>query len=152
MQTTRNRILCLDDHEDTLEMMKLLRGRWGYEVVLARTVADALHLAQSERFDLYLLDSHLPDGSGFELCKQICAIAGHALVVFISGEAYETDKQRGLAAGAVAYLTKPVEFEELEMTVTRFITKTRGEDRKDLKAGRRVHRSREAQSVSAIAL
>lgn len=152
MQTPRNRILCVEDHEDTCEMMKIMLGLWGYEVALARTVADALHLAQSERFELYLLDSHLPDGSGFELCKQICAMAGHAPVVFISGEAYETDKLLGLTAGAVAYLAKPVEFEELKMTVARLITETRDEDRKNLKDVRNVHRSRKTRSVFAITL
>lgn len=152
MQTVRQRILCLDDHEDTCEMMKIMLGGWGYEVALARTVAAGLHLAQSERFDLYLLDSHLRDGSGFELCKRICAIAGHAPVMFISGEAYETDKQRGLTAGAVAYLAKPVEFEELKITVARLLTKIGREDRKDLQDDQGVYHSRKAQSDSAIAI
>jgi DNA-binding response OmpR family regulator len=148
MQASQNRILYVEDHEDTYEMMKLVLGDWGYEVTVARTVANALHLAQSERFELYLLDSQLPDGSGFELCAQICAIAGHAPVVFISGDAYEADKLMGAMAGAVAYFTKPVEFEELKTTVTRLMTGSRG--RKAVQDGYGIRHSRKPPHDAAI--
>ena len=82
MQLPRNRILCVDDHEDSNMMMKVLLEMWNYEVALAGTAVDGLHLAQSERFDLYLLDIRLPEISGLELCKQICGVPGHAPVVF----------------------------------------------------------------------
>jgi DNA-binding response OmpR family regulator len=137
MQPTRNRILCVDDHEDSRGMMKVLLEMWNYEVAMASTAADGFHLAQSERFDMYLLDIRLPDESGLELCKRICRVPGHAPVVFISGAAYETDKQNGLRAGAIAYLTKPLDFEELEITLTRLFHKSLGNGLgKDLKGSR----------------
>jgi len=126
MQSPRNRILYVEDHEDTSEMMKVLLEMSNYEVALARTVADGFYLAQSEHFDLYLLDAHLPDGSGLELCKQICEIAGHRPVLFISGDAYEADKLQGLTAGAVAYLTKPIDLEDLEITMKLLISEALG--------------------------
>lgn len=126
MQPARNRILCVDDHEDSRGMMKVLLEMWNYEVVLAGAADDGLHLAQSEPFDMYLLDTHLPDESAFELCEQICGVPGHAPVVFISTAPYEADKQRGLQAGASAYLAKPLDFDELEITLTRLITQTLG--------------------------
>ena len=95
MQHTRKRILCVDDHEDSCNMMKVLLEMWNYEVALADTGAAGLRLAQSEHFDMYLLDAWLPEVSGFELCEQICGVPGHASVVFISGAVYESDKQRG---------------------------------------------------------
>ena len=107
-------------------MMKALLEMWNYEVVLAGEADDGLHLAKSQHFDLYLLDTHLPDESGFELCKQICGVPGHAPVVFISTVPYETDKQRGWQAGAIAYLTKPLDFDVLEITLTRLITQAPG--------------------------
>ena len=103
-------------------MMKVLLEMWNYEVVLAGTADDGLRLAQSEPFDIYLLNTHLPDESAFELCEQICGVRGHAPVVFISTAPYETDKQRGWQAGAIAYLTKPLDFDVLEITLTRLIT------------------------------
>ena len=69
MEPTHNRILYVDDHEDSRWMMKVLLEMWNYEVALAGAADDGLHLAQSEHFDLYFLDAHLPDESGFELCK-----------------------------------------------------------------------------------
>jgi two-component system response regulator RegX3 len=127
MRSPRNRILYVEDHEDTCEMMKFVLEMSNYEVALARTVADGSYLAQSEHFDLYLLDTRLPDGSGFEICQQICEMAGHGPVIFISGDAYEADKLKGLTAGAVAYLTKPIELEDLEVTIKLLIHRARGE-------------------------
>ena len=128
MHPTHNRILYVDDHEDSRWMMKALLEMWNYEVALAGAADDGLHLAQSEHFDLYFLDAHLPDESGFELCKRICVVPGHAPVVFISTAPYEADKQRGLQAGAIAYLAKPLDFDELEITLTRLITQALGRD------------------------
>jgi DNA-binding response OmpR family regulator len=126
MQHTRKRILCVDDHEDSCRMMKVLLEMWNYEVALAGTGADGLRLAQSEHFDLYLLDAWLPEVSGIELCEQICGVPGHAPVVFISGAAYESDKQRGLQAGAVAYLAKPLDFDVLEIMLARLLPQPLG--------------------------
>jgi DNA-binding response OmpR family regulator len=126
MQPIRNRILCVDDHEDSRWMMKVLLEMWNYEVVVAGAAGDGLHLAQSQHFDVYLLDTHLPDESGFELCKQICGVPGNAPVVFIPTAPYEADKQRGRQAGAIAYLTKPLDFDVLEITLTRLITQALG--------------------------
>ena len=107
-------------------MMKVLLEISNYEVALARTVADGFHLAQSEHFDLYLLDTRFPDGSGFELCQQICEMAERAPIVFISGDVYEDHKRQGLTAGAGAYLTKPLDFGELEVTMKLLIHKALG--------------------------
>jgi DNA-binding response OmpR family regulator len=126
MRHTHYRILYVDDHEDSRGMMKAMLEMWNYEVALAGAADDGLHRAQSEHFDLYFLDTHLPDESGFELCRRICGVPGHAPVVFISTAPYEADKQRGFQAGAIAYLTKPLDFDELEITLTRLITQALG--------------------------
>lgn len=121
MQIHPNRILCVDDDEDTCQMMSCLLKMWDYEVVVAQTAADGFRLAQRDYFDLYLLDSTLPDESGVALCERICDLDKHAPVVLISGHAYEDDKLHGLKAGALAYLTKPVDFNLLEETIARLI-------------------------------
>ncbi len=128
MQPARNRILCIDDHEDSRGMMKVLLEMWNYEVALAGAAEDGIYLARSEPFDPYLLDAHLSDGSAFELCEQICGVPGHAPVVLISTAPYEADKQRGREAGAIAYLAKPLDFDVLEITLARLITQAQGSD------------------------
>jgi two-component system, NtrC family, response regulator HydG len=107
-------------------MMKFLLERWNYEVELVGAAADGFRLAQSEPFDLYLLETRLPDESGFDLCEQICGVQGHATVVFISADADERDKQRGVQVGAFAYLTKPLDFERLKITLTQLFPESVG--------------------------
>jgi DNA-binding response OmpR family regulator len=121
MQLPKNRILCVDDHEDSTSMMKVLLEIWNQDVKVAGSAADGIRLAQSGPFDLYLLETRLPDESGFELCEQICRVPGHAPVVFISAVAYETDRQRGLQAGALAYLSRPLDFEILKATLAQLL-------------------------------
>jgi len=56
---------------------------------------------------LYLLDTRFPEGSGLDLCKQLREFNPQTPIVFYSGDARETEKAKGLAAGADAYLVKP---------------------------------------------
>jgi DNA-binding response OmpR family regulator len=62
MSEPKCRILYVDDHEDSSEMLKLLLAPMNYEVQAAHTVDNALKLARSVNFDLYVLDKRLPDG------------------------------------------------------------------------------------------
>ena len=118
MPHRRKRVLYVDSDDDTCKMMKVFLEMCDYEAVIARTAAAALQQVQEAPCDAYLLDTHLPVISGLELCEQLCEVPGHAPVVFISAAAYETDKQRGLKAGAVAYHTKPLDLDALKITLT----------------------------------
>ena len=100
-------VLYAEDDEDTCVMVKTMLAFSNIEVTCAPTVALAWQSAQTEKFDLYLLDSKFPDGDGLELCRRLRNFAPCAPIVFYSGHAYETDKKNGLAAGADAYLVKP---------------------------------------------
>ena len=71
------------------------------------TAPQALSLIQAEHFDLCTLDAWLPELDGFELCRRMRAVDPHIPILFFSGAAYEADKQKGLEAGADAYVTKP---------------------------------------------
>ena len=62
------RVLYIEDHEDTRELVTLVLEQKSYEVVTGSTIKNGVELAGSQDFDLYLLDSWLPDGSGW-----ICA-------------------------------------------------------------------------------
>ena len=101
------RILCIDDHEDTSEMLGLLLAQEDYEVVTALTIKDALQFAKSQQFDLYVFDKHLPDGSGLELCSKLNEITPGVPCIFYTGDAYDVHRAEALAAGADAYVAKP---------------------------------------------
>jgi CheY-like chemotaxis protein len=68
---------------------------------------DALQLATTETFDLYVLDRRLPDGTGIELCRLLNEATPGVPCIFYSGDAYELHRQQALAAGADEYVSKP---------------------------------------------
>ncbi len=116
------RVLCADDGE-TCELLTMTLGISNIEVKSANTVADAWRLALLEPFDLYLLETRLPDGNGFDLCQRLHKLAPRTPIIFYSSEAYLTDRQKGLAAGAVVYLVKPY-FGDLAATILQTIKTT----------------------------
>lgn len=101
------RILCVDNDEDSREMLKLILKLCRIDTKAVGTAAQALSLIQAERFDLYLLDAWLPDLDGFELCRRMRHVDPDTPILFFSGAAYEADKKRGIDAGADAYVSKP---------------------------------------------
>lgn len=107
MSESKCRILYVDDHEDSAEMFRLLLSSPLYHVETAQSVAEALELARSGKFDLYVLDKRLPDGSGTDLCIMLNAITPDVPCIFYTGDAYEIHRQEALAAGADAYVSKP---------------------------------------------
>ena len=113
------RVLCADN-DDTCELLSAILESSGIEVTSAYTFAEALRRAQTEHFDLYLLETRFVDGNGFELCRRIHKFAPHKPIIFYSADAYPADKEKGLAAGAADYLVKPY-FGDLEATVLKFI-------------------------------
>jgi two-component system, OmpR family, response regulator ResD len=107
MPQVKCRILCVDDHEDTSEILKLLLSQEDYEVVTAQTGEEALRLATTDEFDLYVLDRHLPDGSGLELCEKLAKAMPNVPCLFYSGDAYDIHRSEAFAAGADGYVAKP---------------------------------------------
>lgn len=107
MSQTKCRVLCIDDHEDTSEILKLLLSQEDYEVVVAVSCAEALRLAKDSEFDLYVLDRRLPDGSGLQLCQDLLKATPGVPSIFYSGDAYDIHRSEAMAAGADDYVTKP---------------------------------------------
>ena len=124
MSTTKCRILYVDDHDDSAEMLKLLLAPMDYEVVTAGTLDGALELARTQQFDLYVLDKRLPDGSGLELCKQLHKMSPTVPCIFYTGDAYEVHRREAEEAGADAYVPKP-DVEALLETVQKFLSESK---------------------------
>lgn len=107
------RVLYIEDHDDTRELVTLVLEQRSYQVVTGSTIKSGIALAGSQQFDLYLLDSWLPDGSGLDLCRQIREFDKATPILFYSAAAYEIDKDQALNCGAQAYLIKPSQPSEL---------------------------------------
>ena len=115
------RILCVEDDEDTCDMLCALLGLIGCEAFTVGTVPEALDLIARERFDLYLLDNWLPGGSGVAICRRIRETNPSAPIIFYSGAALESEREEALAAGAQVYLVKPADVALLVETVKRLL-------------------------------
>ncbi|HET9528009.1 MAG TPA: response regulator [Pyrinomonadaceae bacterium] len=107
MSDSRCCVLCVDDHHDTSEMLQLLLSEENYEVHTAATMEEACELAAKQRYDLYVLDKRLPDGTGLELCERLNALTPGVPCIFYTGDAYEIHRLEAMAAGAAAYVAKP---------------------------------------------
>lgn len=116
MSDPKCRVLCVDDHRDTSEMLQLLLSEEDYEVHTAATMEEACSMAEKTHFDLYILDKRLPDGTGLELCERLDQLTPSIPCIFYSGDAYETHRREAMAAGAEAYVAKP-NIEALIITV-----------------------------------
>jgi CheY-like chemotaxis protein len=114
-------ILYVDDHEDSALMFQTLLGYSNHEVLTAGSAEEALRMAREREFDLYILDKRLPDASGLELCKLLNEATPEIPVILYSGDAYQVARQKALAAGARACVTKP-DIEGLIETINRLLS------------------------------
>ena len=117
----KQRILLVEDHEDTSELMVLILSQLNYDVATAASISGALGMAEAADFDLFVLDSMLPDGSGTDLCRYLRERNISAPILFYSAMAFEHDKHEALMAGAQKYLVKPVDFEVFRHTVAEML-------------------------------
>src|SRR5687767_7342581 len=113
------RILVVDDNQDNIEIIATRLRYRGYEIIEASDGAQALALVQETAPDLILLDVMLPDIDGYEIARRIKGNAAIPFIPIILVTARDStqDKVAGLEAGADDYLTKPINFPELEARV-----------------------------------
>jgi two-component system, OmpR family, alkaline phosphatase synthesis response regulator PhoP len=100
-------ILCVEDDEDTRSMLAYLLRLENYEVATAGSAGDALELAESKPFDLFILDVWLPDENGNSLCRRLRALDPYTPVIIYSGAVSDTDQQAAQQAEADAFVGKP---------------------------------------------
>jgi CheY-like chemotaxis protein len=102
-------VLCADDDRDILALLALRLERAGYRVAQAVDGEQALALARELHPDVLVLDVMMPRLSGTDVLAALRAdeATAHLRVVLLSARAQETDVERGLEAGADAYLSKP---------------------------------------------
>ena len=121
MDNRQNHILYIEDHEDTRELVTFVLAAANYRVTTTSSSKDALKLAREQHFDLYILDSWLPDGTGVELCKRLREYDPVTPIMFLSGAAYDVDKQAAINSGAQCYLVKPADIQVLSSEVNALI-------------------------------
>lgn len=120
---TKPQVLCVDDDVDACEMLSVLMRSYEINATCVSSAAEAWLAINNQTFDLYVVDGWLPQLDGFEFCRQLRETDAKTPIVFYSGAAYEADKEKGMAAGANAYIAKP-NVDALLATMSSLIVKT----------------------------
>jgi diguanylate cyclase (GGDEF)-like protein len=107
--TVKQTVLIVDDAPANIEVLSEVLNV-EYEVLFATSGEDALDIAFDETPDLILLDIMMPNMDGYEVCARLKADSRTRAipVIFVTAMDQEEDETKGLAAGAIDYLTKPV--------------------------------------------
>jgi DNA-binding response OmpR family regulator len=113
--SNRPLILCADDDEDILSLVALRLERAGYEVMRAVDGEAAIAAARARRPALAVLDVMMPKRTGYEVLAELRADPSlrDLKVILLSARVQESDVERGMDAGADAYLAKPFKAPEL---------------------------------------
>ena len=114
------RLLLVEDHQPTLEALRVLLSKAGHTVITAGTLAEARRAASEQRFDGLISDVGLPDGTGFDLMEELSSGYGLRGIV-LSGYGMEEDLRRSREVGFVAHLVKPVRIGDLRQTLWKLL-------------------------------
>jgi PAS domain S-box-containing protein len=114
-------VLIVEDNQDLVVGLRDLLLHDGYAVTVANTVAGAIELVRTHRFNAILLDLGLPDGDGIEVLKETQRLDPVLPVVIVTAHISSDRTVGSLTKGAYAYLTKPYDREELRHTLRRAI-------------------------------
>lgn len=100
------RIFFVEDDLSLINGLSFAIKKQGYQVDIARTYLEAERMWMNGKYDLVILDVSLPDGSGYDLCKQI-RTTSKVPIIFLTAADEETDIIMGLDIGGDDYITKP---------------------------------------------
>jgi len=113
------KVLVAEDESSIVTSLEFLLKAAGYEVTVALDGAEALRVIATAHPDLVVLDIMLPSVSGFEVCRQIRGEQAlkDTKILILTARGRESEIDRGIAAGANAYMTKPFATRELMRVV-----------------------------------
>ncbi len=109
----KQQLLLIEDDPAVAESLRAGLVREGFGVKCVSTGTEGVACAKNESPHLVLLDIRLPDGSGFDFCRQMRQIGIHQPIVMLTARREELDKVLGLEMGADDYVTKPFGLREL---------------------------------------
>lgn len=115
----QTKILVVEDDFNLAEMLSTYFRAEGYSVSAVSWGEDAIEAVEQTTPDLITLDIHLPDIDGYEVCRRIRRIrrAEYVPVIFLTERRKRKDRLAGLELGAVDYITKPFDVQELSLRV-----------------------------------
>jgi serine phosphatase RsbU (regulator of sigma subunit) len=145
---SRSKVLVVEDHPVSRKMLEAML-RKNYQVISAASGKDAISLVEDVKPDLVLLDIEMPDMDGFQTLEILRrGVIDQAVpVIFLTARDDSESRDRGLEAGAVDYLTKPYDKQELSIKVKNHLALY--EARKEIETKNRIM-AREMEMASQL--
>lgn len=123
----QTRILMIEDDPAVASSLREGLEREGYEVMHKDNGEDGVNSARDYNPHLIILDIRLPDGSGFDFCRQMRQMRLRQPIIMLTASRDEIDKVLGLEMGADDYVTKPFSLQELRSRIRAMIRRAYGE-------------------------
>jgi DNA-binding response OmpR family regulator len=117
------RVLVVDDEPNIVMSLRFLMEREGFQVEVAASGQAAVAALGRQPADLVLLDVMMPELDGFEVCQRIRASPGWRAtkIVMLTAKGRDVERDKGLALGADAYVTKPFSTRDLVAKVKQML-------------------------------
>ena len=120
-----DKIMLLEDDLSLIDGLSYALNKQGWNVTVAKTVTEATRLWRGVAFDLLILDVSLPDGNGFDFCKNVRQVSD-VPILFLTASDEETNVVMGLDIGGDDYVTKPFKLGVLISRVNALLRRGRG--------------------------
>ncbi|MEI8355412.1 MAG: sigma-54 dependent transcriptional regulator [Deltaproteobacteria bacterium] len=121
--TEQAKILLIEDEELSREPLTKLLKAAGYAVIGVESGEKAFQLLALEQFDIIVTDLFLPDVNGIDILKKVKERSPLTEVILITGHASAETAVKAMKEGAFDYITKPLNFEELQIIITKAVEK-----------------------------
>lgn len=120
-----SKLFLLEDDLSLVDGLSYSLNKQGYEITVSRTVTDAMAYLRTQSFDLLILDVSLPDGTGFEVCREVRKTS-QVPIIFLTASDEEVNVIMGLDIGGDDYIIKPFRLGELLSRVNALLRRSKG--------------------------
>lgn len=118
----KKKVLIIEDEEDICKLLKANLVAVGYDAIAVATVGEARKALNIEKPDVVILDVMLPDGNGFDFCKEIKSEDEFLKVIIYTGKLEAVDARRAREAGADDFTVKTVDFKYISESIKKLIS------------------------------
>jgi len=132
------KILIVEDDAELAGKISTALKFQHFQVEVMNNGDDALQLLKRFEFDLIILDWHLPEKTGIEICQTFRSRGGNTPILFLTGRGSILDKETGFMAGGDDYLTKPFHIRELSARIRALLRRPHATQKESLKVGQFV--------------
>ena len=118
-------ILVVDDDKNTRLLMRAVLEAEHFTVFTAESGEDALSVLDQEHIDLVILDIMMPGMDGYTFTETLRSVQNNLPILMVSAKQLASDRKKGFQAGIDAYMTKPVDMEEMVLRIKALLRRAR---------------------------